>query len=141
MDANALASSIGDLAMALVFGGMAMFSFIVAPAAFKAIGTQQAGALMRALFPLYYRVMAIASAIGAVAFAFAGRHEEWALAGVALGFVAMLYIVLPAVIAAQTARDAGASGAAARFAKLHGLSIALNIGLFLVVFATMIGLL
>ena len=136
-----MAAALGDLANALVFGGMEVFSFVVEPVAFRALGRAEASGLMRALFPAYYRVMAIASAVAAVAFAVAGRHEEWALAGVALGFVGLLYLLLPALEGARALRDAGKVAGETRFARLHRLSVAINLVQFIVVAASMIGVL
>lgn len=140
MDISALSSAIGDLATALVFGGMAIFSFLVAPMAFRTLDKDQAAALMRGTFPVYYRVMAVASVIAAASFAVAGRNEEWALAAVALGFVGLLYFLLPALEIARGERSAGRPDAERRFARLHRLSVALNFGQFLIVLAAMIGL-
>jgi len=136
-----MAAALGDLATALVFGGMAVFSFLVVPAAFRALGRADAAKLMGALFPVYYRVMAIASAVAAVAFAVAGRPEEWALAGVALGFVGLLYLLRPALDAARALREAGKPEGERRFARLHRLSVGINLLQFLVVLGAMTGVL
>jgi hypothetical protein len=141
MELTAMAAALGDLATALVFGGMAVFSFLVAPAAFRALGLADAAKLMGALFPVYYRVMAIASAVAAVAFAVAGRPEEWALAGVALGFVGLLYLLRAALDAARALREAGKPEGERRFARLHRLSVGINLLQFLVVLGAMTGVL
>lgn len=138
MDIATFSAALGDLATALVFGGMAIFSFVVAPVAFKALGKDQASVLMREAFPVYYRVMAVASVVAAGCFAVAGRQEEWALAVVALAFVGLLYVLLPAL---EEARATGDVKGERRFARLHRLSVAVNLCQFAAVLAAMTGLL
>jgi len=52
------------LVLALWVGGIAFFSFIVAPTVFKTLGAAEAGRLQRALFPRYYLLGLLCAAAG-----------------------------------------------------------------------------
>ncbi len=124
MTGAALAHAFAVLAAALVFGGMAFFSFVVAPLVFRQLAKETAAGFMRAAFPLYYAVMAGASALAALAAAFVGPIEAAIMAVVAALFVVLRQLLLP-VLNAHRARDDAASDAA--FRRLHGLSMVVNL--------------
>ena len=68
-----------------VLGGMAFFSFVLAPLVFRQLEREQAAAFMRAAFPLYYQSMGVGAIV------------------------------------------AGDADADARFKRLHGFSMAVNL--------------
>jgi hypothetical protein len=126
------------VAVALWLGVMGFFAFAVAPAAFGALDRDAAGRLVSAVFPRYY---AVGTLLGAVALAAAlpravagGGARSWAaallLVAMVLVTLAAWLVVLPAAHAARDAmrqRDGRADApAAARFARLHRLSTAMN---------------
>ena len=123
--------------VSLWLGAMGFFAFAVAPAAFATLDREAAGRFVSAVFPRYYAVGAVLGALALAAAAARAFQPGWRRAdGLALGLVALMLaltvyawvVVLPAAHAAREAmRDAGPGGApAARFARLHRISGALN---------------
>lgn len=106
-------------------GGMALFSFVMAPLVFRQLDAETAAAFMRAAFPRYYRAM---TAITAVAAVLAWRRPEAvALAAVCLVFVVGLTHVLPHLDRLREGKLAGEATASRGFARLHRLSVGLNL--------------
>ena len=82
---ESLGTIVATVATALVLGGMAFFSFVMAPLVFHQLEREQAAAFMRAAFPLYYQSMGVGAIV------------------------------------------AGDADADARFKRLHGFSMAVNL--------------
>jgi hypothetical protein len=104
---------------------MVFFSFVVTPVAFRRLDPEAGSALIRALFPVYYRTMAVL-AVGTSLFANA-RSESLALAVIGLGFVAVMLVLRPLLARARAARERGDFGGEVRFRRLHGLSMIVNL--------------
>ena len=130
--------SVPVLAISLWLGAMGFFAFLVAPAAFATLEREAAGRFVSAVFPRYYLVgtvlgvIALAACVGRAMLA-GGRGWDWPLFGLVVLMLALtLYawaVVLPDAHAAREAmRQPGADAAvsAARFARLHRISGALN---------------
>ena len=115
---------LATLVTAFVFGGMAFFSFVVAPLVFRRLAKETAAGFMRAAFPLYYAVMAGASALAALAAAFVGPIEAAIMGVAATVFVALRQLLLPALNAQRERGDAASDAA---FRRLHGLSMVVNL--------------
>ncbi len=115
------------LATALVLGGMAFFSFVVAPLVFRVLDRETAAGFMRAAFPRYYDTMAGAAAVAAVTAALRGPADGAIMAGVAAAFVALRFALLPALDRRRGRRASGDAGAEAAFRRLHGISMAVNL--------------
>jgi hypothetical protein len=96
-------------------------SFVVAPLVFKTLDGPAASRFLRALFPRYYRFLAVLALAAVLLVVFSGHHGLWP----ALVWLAAAVLSLVLVPAINAARDAGASGAT-RFKALHGLSVGLN---------------
>lgn len=114
--------SLAVLATALLFGGMALYSFGFAAFLFSALPAQTAGATLRRAFPWFY---AFVMATAALAAALWWPHDRtWAalMAGVALSTWPVRQILMPAI---NRATDAGARR---RFQWLHGLSVVITLG-------------
>ncbi len=111
---------------ALVMGGMAFYAFFMTPLVFYHLERPQAAAFLRNVFPKYYRVMAILSALAALPIWY--RGEAMALAVIALIFVLVNLLLLPRINRARDARDAGDDAGEARFKRLHRLSVLINLG-------------
>ena len=111
------------------FGGMVFFSFVVAPQLFSQLGRETAGRFVRVFFPRYYLIMAGACAAGAGLLAFPQSFslEVTALAGVALAFVALRRGLQPRLEELRERRAQGDAAAEARFRRLHGLSMIVNL--------------
>jgi len=121
-------NSLAVLFAGLVVGGMALFTFVLAPAVFRQLDKIAAGALMAALFPHYYLAMAMGAAAAAALLAARQTFglEVALMAAVAFGFVAGRRGLLPRM---EEARGAAATSARARgvFRRLHSVSMILNL--------------
>ena len=115
---------LATLVTAFVFGGMAFFSFAVAPLVFRQLPKETAAEFMRAAFPLYYAVMAGASALAALAAALVSPIEAAIMGVAAVVFVALRQLLLPALNARRERVDAASDAA---FRRLHGLSMVVNL--------------
>lgn len=109
---------------ALTLGGMVFFTAVMAPVVFRALPREDAAALMRAAFPVYYRVMMIAMLLAALLIYY--RIEAVWLAGVAVVFIACDIGIRPRLDPLREARAAGDEAAGTAFARLHRLSVILN---------------
>lgn len=109
---------------ALLLGGMVFFGFFMTPLAFTRLEREIAAAFLRAVFPIYYQVMAVLGVLAAVPIWY--RNEAVVLAGVAVIFVFVKMLLLPPINRARDARDMGDAGGEARFKRLHRLSVLIN---------------
>lgn len=110
---------------ALVVGGMVFFSFVAAPTAFRALGSEHGGRYIRAVFPLYYRTM-LACSLGAAILVYY-RIDGWLLALVAGLFLFADVVLRPAINRYRDAHLAGDARARTPFRWLHGLSMLVNL--------------
>jgi len=136
---TAFTASVALFATALLLGGMVMFAAVVAPMVFRALEPAPAGRFLRQFFPLYY--VYGAALAGAAAFAFVPLAWEAAvvMAVVALGFVFARQGLMPRINAYRDAELAGDRGAKKPFARLHGLSVVVNLAQMLLTAAVLIG--
>lgn len=131
-------NTLAGLLAALAFGGMGFFSFVTAPLVFAKLPTEQASRFMREAFAIYYPVMAALTGLAAMV---APPFWTAALLGlVCIGFLLAHLLLRPEVNRLMDQKAAGDVEAIGRFRRLHGVSQALNLAqflvLFLVVFAT-----
>jgi hypothetical protein len=131
MDSFALID-IAALLSATVLGAMLFFAGIVAPMVFTHFPEEEAGAFIRRLFPRYYDVLAIVSALAAVLAL--GTLEGVIMAAVAALFVVSRFWLMPRI---NAARDAGAA-AAQRFESLHRASVIINLAQMLALVVVMV---
>ena len=117
---------IAILATAAAFGGMVFFAAVVAPLVFAKLPTPTAGAFIRQVFPVYYLVMAAATAVGAVLSTAIAPTDALLLAGVSVAFLFARLVMLPRIDQARALAARGDATAAARFRLLHRLSTVLN---------------
>lgn len=114
---------------ALTLGAMLFFSFAVAPLVFAKLPRETAGPFMRAAFPVYYSVLAGASAIAAL---LAGMGAD----GIALWLVMALFLAMRFWLVLALDRVRGTDEAA--FKRLHRLSVIVNAAqMILLVFAAL----
>jgi len=123
---------IAALLAAAVFGAMLFFAGVVAPLVFAQFPEEEAGAFIRRLFPRYYDVLAIASALAAVLAL--GTLEGGILAAVAALFVVSRFWLMPRI---NVARDAGAA-AVQRFELLHRASVIINLAQMVALIVVMV---
>ncbi|TAN44202.1 MAG: DUF4149 domain-containing protein [Nitrospirae bacterium] len=134
------ASFLYNLILALWVGGIAMFTFIVTPAIFKAYNRDMAGEIVDKLFPDYFMfniVVSILALIVFVSFLYQRKSIESAVSIglIVVALVVNLYVnfklhpeilrIKKEVSSFQTMPpDAGPRK---EFRKLHGISMALNL--------------
>ena len=109
------------LTTALLFGGMALYSFGFAAFLFTALPPETAGAALRRAFPLFYLFVIV---MAALASALLWSHDPLAgalMAGVAVTTVPSRQMLMPAI---NRATDGGQRQ---RFKWLHGLSVVITL--------------
>ena len=124
-------------------GSMLLFALVVAPTVFRALPAEQAGPFLRALFPRYYLwglVAALLATLLAV-WANAGGLVISACATVTVLFVFARQNLMPAINRARLRQLDGDEAAAARFKRLHGASVLINLLQLLLLVAAMVSLL
>lgn len=123
-----------------VFGGMIFFAFVFAPLVFVKLPAETAGHFIRAVFPVYYTVMAAASLVaGALLLP---RWDAAVMLAIGLAFLAAQSFLMPKINDARDASLANTGDAAASrtFARLHRLSVIVNFVQMLAVLAILIRL-
>lgn len=109
------------LLAALLFGGMAFFSFGFAPVLFRQLPMAQVRPLLRGTFPYYYLAVIALAALAAVVAAFASPLAGGLLALVCVSTIYAREGLMPAINAATDRDDQRA------FGRLHGLSVAIQL--------------
>lgn len=104
-----------------LFGGMLLFAGGFAAFLFTALPVDQARLLIRRAFPHFYLFVIGAAGLAAAAAAWVDVLAATVLLAVALSTVPTRQWLMPAI---NRATD---SGARARFARLHGLSVAVTL--------------
>ena len=128
----------GIFLVALLLGGMAFYSFVMTPLVFAKMERGAAADFLRESFAAYYRVMGVLSVVAAIAL---WRHAEGVvMAAVAVGFVFLITILLPAINRARDARDAGDAAMTRRFGLWHRFSVIINFAQIVAAAAVMIRL-
>lgn len=115
-------------ATALLLGSMVFFSFVVLPVAHRRLEPLAARRFVRALFPVYYKVIA---ALATVATLCLVAVDDRLLAS-AMAFVAVLAAFVdlglrPRIYSLQDATQWGEDDARPIFRRLHRLSVLINL--------------
>lgn len=105
------------LSTALLFGGMALYSFGFAAFLFSALPAPQAGAVLRRAFPWFYSFVIAVAAMAAVFWWPHNAMMAGVMAAVSATTVPVRQLLMPAI---NRATDAGQRR---RFQWLHGLSV------------------
>ena len=113
-------------ATAALFGGMLLYSFGFAPLVFSKLPMAQASTLLREAFPFYYLFVVGVATGAALALLAVDGLSAWLMGIVVVLGVAARQLLMPAINRASDARAAGEASAKGRFARLHGLSVAIN---------------
>ena len=134
----AVLQSIHLLALAIWLGGTVFFSLVVGPTLFRSLPTEEAGRVMSALFPNYYRLGYVCGALllvtGAVLWRTAADHAGRLGVAVVLTvcmLAAVLYagrVLLPRAHALrqQLSDPAASSDVKTEFDRIHRRSVQLN---------------
>lgn len=114
------------LATAATFGGMLFFAAVVAPLVFAKLPSPTASSFIRALFPVYYLVMAASTALAALLATAVAPADALVLAAVSVGFLYSRLVLLPRIDQARARAHGDDAAATARFRRLHRASTVLN---------------
>jgi uncharacterized iron-regulated protein len=114
--------------IALLLGGMTLFSAVFAPLVFTRLPAEQAGRFIRAVFPWYYLYILACSGMATLWLALAPQREglSWMMM---LVFVTAIYarqVLMPRINALRDRGEAGDAEAAAEFTRRHTHSVWLN---------------
>lgn len=121
-----MTDALAHLALALVFGGMAAFSFLFAPLVFAKLPGETAGGFIRAVFPWYYLFVLATSLLAALLALPVSSLAAVVMVLVATGAVLARQVLMPAINRARDRALAGAADAGRRFDLLHRGSVVLN---------------
>lgn len=116
----------GVFAEAVLLGSMVFFAAGVAPTVFRVLEPEPAGRFLRAIFPVYYLVLILASGVAALAH----FSERWPLAVHALVCVSTIWLrqgLTPAINRWRDAELAGDESAGVRFKQAHRISVLINL--------------
>ncbi len=116
----------GVFAEAVLFGTMVFFAAGVAPMVFRTLEPEAAGRFLRAIFPVYYLVLILASGVAAAAH----YAERWPLAVYALVCVSTIWLrqgLTPAINRWRDAELSGDESAGVRFKQAHRVSVLINL--------------
>ncbi|MEM1111589.1 MAG: DUF4149 domain-containing protein [Pseudomonadota bacterium] len=109
------------LSIALLFGGMTLFSFTFAAFLFTHLPAPDAGKLLRQAFPYFYLwVIGTSALCAALAFSI-DTTTAWLMVAIALSTLPTRQVLMPAINAAQDA------GEKSRFNRLHGSSVVITL--------------
>lgn len=128
------------LATAATFGGMLFFAGVMAPLVFAKLPAPTASAFIRQVFPIYYLVMAGATAFAALCATQVSNPDAIVLATVSIGFLYGRMGLVPRLDQARGHIQAGDPSAQARFRRLHRGSTVINAVQFVGVTVTLIRL-
>lgn len=109
------------LLVALLFGGMTLYSFGFAAFLFTALPPQVAGAALRRAFPHFYLFVLLTSAAAALLVCAQDSSSALWLSVIVVTTAPVRQLLMPAI---NTATDTGAK---ARFKALHSLSVLISV--------------
>lgn len=110
------------LSTALLFGGMALYSFGFAAFLFSALPAAQAGAALRRAFPWFYSFVIAVAGMAALVWWPHNPTMAAVMAAISATTVPVRQLLMPAI---NRATDAGQRR---RFQWLHGLSVLVTLG-------------
>lgn len=121
------------MSMAILLGSIVFLSFVLAPTVFQVLDARSEGSLLRAVFPRYYGLGVICSAISLLAASVLVVFESSVVIGVCILILLALIVIsaysIRLVPRINAARD---NGPPSRFETLHRRSVILNaVNLFL----------
>ena len=110
------------LSTALLFGGMALYSFGFAAFLFTALPAPSAGATLRRAFPLFYLFVLVTATLAALLWWSHDLTSAAVMAAIAITTVPLRQVLMPAI---NRATD---SGQRSRFKWLHSISVLMTVG-------------
>ncbi len=124
----------------VIMGAMVFFAFVVTPLVFAKLPRDVAAAFLAGVFPVYYAIMAIASALAALATIFHDMAAAAVLVAVSIGFVFARQALIPRIERHRAGRLAGNPADVRAFGRLHRLSVVLNMAQMVAVVAVFVRL-
>lgn len=118
---------LSPFALGLLIGGMGLFSFIVAPTAFRMLPEEMAGRFVRGLFPHYYLFVIATAAFAMVALVGSEPYLSLLMALVVGGGVLCRQVLTPRINDLRDRMLAGDARAKAWFGRLHMGAVGVNI--------------
>ncbi|MEO1205870.1 MAG: DUF4149 domain-containing protein [Pseudomonadota bacterium] len=113
---------------ALIVGAMLFFSAVIAPLVFQVLKADDAGRFLRAMFPLYYLVLGVVAAFGAVIALVAGQTlATWLFAITSALLLASRFIAVPIINAARDKMLTGDKAAKTTFDLWHRGTVVANL--------------
>lgn len=123
-----LLHAIALYATAILLGAMLFFSFALTPMVFAKLEAPIAAGFVRALFPLYYLIIIVLGAAGALTLAVAERPIPASLMAVVAAFAVMTrQLLIPRLDALRPLKEANDEKATAQFKALHRFSVGVNL--------------
>jgi hypothetical protein len=123
----ALTPALSLIAASFLLGSMVFFAAITAPTVFAFLPDDARGPYLRGIFPRYYAWGIAVAAIAAVLAVPADTVSAAILGIVTMAFLAVRQALLPRINLARKGRADGDEAAKAAFAKLHRLSVLINL--------------
>lgn len=114
-------TTVALLAVALLFGGMTLYSFGFAAFLFSALPPDVAGPTLRRAFPLFYLFVLAAASVAAISLWSIDPRSSLLMALLVVTTLPARQWLMPAI---NRATDTGATS---RFKSLHGLSVAVTL--------------
>ena len=134
-------ATVAAVVTALLFGGMTFYALVMVPLIFAKLPEGTRDEFLRAVFPVYYLVMAAVAFLAAV-LTYPGQPTDGGLLMlVAFGFIAARQVLMPRINDVRAGKAAGDPAATRTFDNLHRLSVYLNaaqLGLVLWVLTKMV---
>lgn len=122
-----LLTPLAGMASAVLLGGMLFFAFAFAPLVFVKLPAETAGPFIRQVFPVYYAVGAGCAGLAGLLAALPAWPDAAVLAVVSAGFVLARQGLMPRINRLRDAALAGDESAKRPFARLHRVSMILNL--------------
>jgi hypothetical protein len=114
--------SLAVLTLALLFGGMTLFSFGFAAILFTALPAPLAGKTLRLAFPWFYLFVMVTAAVAGLLLLSIDNLAAGVMAAVVLSTIAVRQSLMPAI------NQATDSGNRQRFKWLHSVSVLVTLG-------------
>ena len=126
MDMMLILHAVGLVAVATLFGSMAFFSGVVAPLVFVNLDVASAGRFLRGIFPWYYLVIALLSAVALASLMAIHPIETAVVALIGLGALVSRQVLMPRINHHRDRMLDGDEAAGKSFNRLHSLSVWIN---------------
>ena len=112
--------------VAATLGAMVFFAVGIAPTVFQALPADEAGRFLRRLFPRYYLALIIGSGLAGLLWMTSQPIASGVCLLIAFSTLWVRQRLVPRINSLRDAELAGDAGAGLGFARLHRLSVAIN---------------